>query len=110
MTNHRLHAAVTGLLLSSLVSGCAHIGPSAETQAFIRYDEIAPKFTQEEKNALTWEEKLAIYNTLIEPGHRLICQRERQTGSKRIVARCFSETEVEENREAAQDFLRLGSS
>jgi len=110
MTNHRLHAALAGLLLSSLVAGCAHVGPSAATEAFYRYDEIAPKFTQAEKDALSWEEKLAIYNTLIEPGHRLICQRERPTGSKHIVARCFSELEVEENREAAQEFLRLGSS
>lgn len=110
MHTYRLTAGLTGLLISSLITGCANIGPSAETEAFMRYDEIAPKFTQEEKNALTWEEKLAIYNTLMEPGHRLICQRERLTGSKRIVARCFSETEVKENREAAQEFLRLGSS
>lgn len=110
MTNHRLYAAVAGLLLSSIVAGCAHIGPSAATEAFMRYDEIAPKFTQDEKDSLNWEEKLAIYNTLIEPGHRLICQRERRTGSKQIVARCFSEIEVREHREAAQEFLRLGSS
>ena len=110
MQDYRLRAGLAGLLISSLVAGCAQIGPSAETEAFMRYDEIAPKFTQEEKDALTWEEKLAIYNTLIEPGHRLICQRERPTGSKRIVARCFSEAEVEDNRESAQEFLRLGSS
>ena len=111
MTKHRLHITTAAFLLSSLVvAGCAQIGPSAETQAYIRYDEIAPKFTQEEKDALTWEEKLAIYNTLMEPGYRLVCRRERVTGSKRIVARCFSENELEENREAAQEFLRLGRS
>ena len=110
MYQHRLRTGLAGLLTAALMSGCAQFGPSAETQAIMRYDEIAPKFTQEEKDALTWEEKLAIYNTLMEPGYRLVCRRERVTGSKRFVARCFSENELEENREAAQEWLRLGRS
>jgi hypothetical protein len=110
MHRYRLRAGIAGLLTSLLVAGCAQIGPSAETQAFMRYDEIAPKFTQEEKDTLSWEEKLAIYNALMEPGYRLVCRRERVTGSKQLLARCFSERELEDNRQAAQEWLRLGRS
>ena len=95
--------AVGLLLLGS--SGCAYIGPSAEAKEWERYREYAPKFTDEEKQNMTVEEKLAIYNAHVVEREKLTCSYERVTGSHIKVARCFTANELHEQREAAREFL-----
>ena len=101
--------AITGMTLVALValatSGCAYVGPSAEAKHWERYKEYAPKFTDDEKRNMSWDEKLAIYNAHVHPSQRLTCHEGRMTGSHQIVVRCFTAEELEEAEEAARDFM-----
>ena len=101
--------AVAGLTVAALTaltaSGCAYMGPSAEAKHWERYKEYAPKFTDEEKRNMTLDEKLAIYNAHVHPSERLTCAEGKITGSHQNVVRCFTNSEIEEQQEAAREFM-----
>jgi hypothetical protein len=94
-------------------SACSYVGPSAEAKHWERYKEYAPKFTDEEKRNMSLDEKLAIYNAHVHPSQRLTCSPGKMTGSHQPTMRCFTESELEEQQEAAREFMlsaRRGSS
>lgn len=91
---------------SVLLSGCAYVKPSADARSMARYEEHAPKFTDEEKANMSVDEKLAIYNAHIAIRHQLVCRRERLTGSHFRVQRCFTRDELNAQQEAAEAFMR----
>ncbi len=91
---------------SVLTSGCAYVGPSKDARAMARYEEYAPKFTDEEKANMSVDEKLAIYNANIALNHQLVCRREKVTGSHFRVHRCFTREELTAQQEAAEEFMR----
>lgn len=66
--------------------------------------EDAPRFTEAEKAEMTTEEKVAIYNeSMSEEKDRLVCRREKRTGSHRMYTVCFTREEIESDRQSAQD-------
>jgi hypothetical protein len=88
------------------LSGCAYVKPSADARSMSRYEEYAPKFTDEEKANMSVDEKLAIYNANIAIKHQLVCRRETLTGSHFKVHRCFTREEMTAQQEAAEAFMR----
>ena len=88
------------------LSGCAYMKPSSDARAMERYEEYAPKFTDEEKANMSVDEKLAIYNAHIAIKHQLVCRRETVTGSHFKVNRCFTREELNAQQEAAEAFMR----
>jgi hypothetical protein len=99
-------AMMTLVAASVLTTGCAYVGPSADAKAMARYEEFAPKFTDEEKANMSADEKLAIYNANIALNQTLVCRRERITGSHFRVHRCFTREELDAQQEAAEAFMR----
>ena len=99
-------ALMTLAAASVLMTGCAYVGPSADAKAMKRYDDYAPKFTDEEKANMSADEKLAIYNANIALNHQLVCRRETITGSHFKVHRCFTREELDAQQEAAEAFMR----
>ncbi len=101
--------AIGGMIVVALValgtSACAYVGPSAEAKHWERYKEYAPKFTNEEKDNMTMDEKLAIYNAHVHPSQRLTCMEDEITGSHQKVVRCFTEEERAAQQETARDFM-----
>ena len=93
-------------VLALLVSGCSYVGPSPEARKQARYNEYAPKFTEEQKRNMTLDEKLAIYNAHVAPEDQLVCRIEPVTGSHHKGPRCFTRVEMEEMRTAAEEFMR----
>jgi hypothetical protein len=94
------------LALGVALSGCAYMKPTADARAQQRYEEYAPKFTDEEKANMSVDEKLAIYNANIAIKHQLVCRRETLTGSHFKVHRCFTREELDAQQEAAEAFMR----
>lgn len=90
------------------LSGCAYVGPSPDAKAKEQYETYGPKFTDEEKAQLSPEEKVAVYNNEVREKDRLVCRRERPTGSHLQRTRCFTREEMEQARMAAETILREG--
>jgi hypothetical protein len=88
------------------LSGCAYMKPSSDARAMQRYEDYAPKFTDEEKANMSVDEKLAIYNANIAIKHQLVCRRETLTGSHFKVHRCFTREELDAQQAAAESFMR----
>ena len=102
----RLIGGVVVIALMALgSSACSYVGPSAEAKHWERYREYAPKFTDEEKRNMTLDEKLAIYNAHVHPSQRLTCAEGKITGSHQPTMRCFTESELEQQQEAAREFM-----
>lgn len=93
-------------VVALLAAGCTQLGPSPEARKQARYNEYAPKFTDEQKENMTLDEKLAIYNAHVVPEDQLVCRVERRTGSHHRGPRCFTRGEMEEMRLAAEEFMR----
>jgi len=94
------------LAIGLVTSGCAYIGPTNDAKQMDRYEEYAPKFTDEEKTNMSVDEKLAIYNANIALNHQLVCRRETITGSHFKAHRCFTREELSTQQEAAEHFMR----
>ncbi|HUO83411.1 MAG TPA: hypothetical protein VM616_11210 [Gammaproteobacteria bacterium] len=80
------------------VAGCAS-SASKDTAS-------GPKYTAEEKAAMTEEEKLAIYNENVRDKDRVTCTAQRSTGSHMTRRVCKSAEQRRVEREAAEDSLR----
>lgn len=80
------------------ISGCAAQSESATA--------AGPKFTEEEKAAMTEEEKLAIYNEQVREEERVTCRPERTTGSHMQRRTCRTAQEKRLEREAAEEAMR----
>lgn len=65
-----------------------------------------PTFAKSEKDAMTLDEKLAIYNANKTEQHKVICVGEKITGSRLRRTVCTTQAERDANRRAQQDELR----
>lgn len=92
-----LRAALVFSVLA-IVAGCA--SPATRDAA------SGPKFTEEEKAAMTEEEKLAIYNEQVREQDRVTCRPQRTTGSHMTRRVCRSAEDVRAEREAAEQAIR----
>lgn len=83
------------------LSGCASHKSADEDQAAQR-----SQYTEEEKAAMTHEEKVAAYNSEAEDKEQLVCRRERAVGTHFQRTRCYTRKELEEAQQAARDTLQ----
>ena len=96
--------ALTGvaILLTGLV-GCSSMPKSQTTKDL----ETAPQYTQEEKDAMTEEEKVALYNeSMSTQKQKVVCRREKPLGSHISKTVCRTQDEIELDRELAKESLR----
>jgi hypothetical protein len=97
MMQATLRAALIVTALAA-VAGCAS---SASKDAA-----SGPKYTAEEKAAMTEEEKLAIYNENVRDKDQVTCSAQRSTGSHMTRRVCKSAAQRAAEQEAAEDSLR----
>lgn len=95
--------AACGLMV---LGGCSTIGPTPEAREKQQYEEFGPKFTDEEKAAMSTEQKLAVYNLNMERKDKLVCRGERPTGTRFKVTRCFTRQEMDDIRRTSQEWMR----
>ena len=99
-------------LAAVAITGCA--SGAANVPGAVKTAQVAPTFTQQEKDQMTDEEKVAIYNTQEEEKDQIICRRTQITGShrKRTVCRSLAQIrlEQEEARRTMQDIQIGGAS
>lgn len=102
----RYSMQIVSIAAFAALCGCEHIKPSPDAQAKQRYETYGPKFTEEEKAAMTAEEKVALYNAEVRPQDRIICRREKVLGSHFRTERCFTQAELDEQERAANEMMR----
>lgn len=90
-------AALFAVGLAGL-SGCASQGGTASADA--------PKFTEEEKAAMSEEEKLAIYNAQLQEKDRVKCERVQRVGTRLGTRVCSTAAERAAEQESAKEALR----
>ena len=95
---HLLAAVAIGLFLA----GCSSVGPTTARQN----EELGPTFTEAEKEEMTTEQKVAVYNEQQEEKDQLVCRRERPVGSRMIKTVCYTRAEIEEMSRTAQDEMK----
>ena len=104
-----MRSVTTGMavgFLTLVVAGCAAVKPHSETLNKRQYEEFGPKFTDEQKSAMSIEQKLAIYNEHHPRDEQLVCHEYRPTGSHQIAHRCMTRAERKQAMEDAQEFMR----
>ena len=84
-------------LAAIAITGCA--SGAGNAPGAVRTAQISPTFTQEEKDQMTDEEKVAIYNSQEEEKNQIICRRVQITGShrKRTVCRTIEQIQLEQD-------------
>lgn len=91
-------AFVIGLALG--LAACAN------PDALPRGSVAVPDYTPEEVEAMSTEEKIAVYNANAEgQDDELVCRRERAVGTHFRRTRCYTRAELREMEEAAQQSL-----
>jgi predicted component of type VI protein secretion system len=100
MTNWKMAMAATALTLA--LSACSSM-PEHQSTIDARN---GPTFTQEEKDAMSTEEKVALYNAEVREQDQLVCRRERIVGSRLTKTRCLSQAEWQALHENSQEALR----
>jgi predicted kinase len=87
----------------ALTAGCSSMPTSQTTQDL----QTAPQFTEEEKEAMTTDEKAAVYNeSMSRERDEIVCRRQHVVGSHFKKTVCRTRAEIEAEREAAQMALR----
>lgn len=67
----------------------------------------APQYTQEEKDAMTEEQKIALYNeSMSQEKSKVVCRREKPIGSHMTKTVCRTRAEIEQDQENSQESLR----
>ena len=92
---------LAAVILTALLAGCSSMPESTAT----KNSQLGPAYTEEEKAAMSTEEKVAIYNEQQEERDKLVCRRERPVGSRMVTTVCRSRAEIEEERKSAQEAL-----
>lgn len=88
-----------------MVMGTVACSSMPESQATVDA-RSGPQFTQEQKDAMTTDEKVALYNEEVREEDEIVCRRERSVGSRMNRTRCFSRSEREANQDESQEALR----
>lgn len=69
--------------------------------------EVAPQYSQEQKDAMSEEQKVALYNeSMSQEKDRVVCRRERPIGSHISRTVCRTRAEIEQDREMSRESLR----
>ena len=94
---------LTGLIVAMMgLSACSSM-PKSQTSKDL---DTAPQYTQEEKDAMTEEERVALYNeTMSQEKNKVVCRREKPLGSHMTKTVCRTQSEMERDREEARDAL-----
>ena len=100
MQTKYLLVALAGVLIMGCASGAGDVPATVETT------QAPPEFSQEEKDQMTTEEKVAIYNTQEEEKNQIICRRTQITGSHRKRTVCRTIAQIEEDQENAKRSLQ----
>ncbi len=102
MSRHLSGAGVVVLavLTVSVMVGCA----STEYQG-TKDVKAGPTFTDSEKESMSEEEKIAIYNAQVREKDQVVCRRQVTTGSHRKRTVCFTRAEKEKAEESARRSL-----
>lgn len=87
-------------LLAGLVAACT---PAAPDPAMTRYQEYGPKFTEEQKAAMSEEQKVDIYNHHVPRDEELVCRNESPVGSHFKKMNCRSRAQIREERREQED-------
>ena len=83
----------------ALTTGCSSMPTSQTTQDL----QDAPQFSEEEKAAMTTDEKVAVYNeSMSEESNEIVCRRQHVVGSHFKKTVCRTRAEIEAERKAAQ--------
>jgi len=84
------------------VTACSSLPTSQATKDL----DVAPVYTQEEKDAMTEDEKIAAYNDSMSQGRdKLVCRREVIVGTHFKQTVCRTQGEIEDERKSAQEAL-----
>ena len=97
--------AVRNLLPVLMVIGISACSSMPESQATVDARN-GPQFTQDEKDAMDTDDKVALYNNEVREEDQIVCRRERTVGSRMNTTRCFSRSERQASQEESQEALR----
>ena len=87
----------------ALTAGCSSMPASQTTKDL----QDAPTYTQEEKDAMTEEEKVALYNeSMSDDQNEIVCRRQHVVGSHFKKNVCKTRAEMALEQESAQEALR----
>ncbi|UCC14476.1 MAG: hypothetical protein JSW21_00435 [Gammaproteobacteria bacterium] len=92
----------TMIALTLALAACSSLPTSSATKDL----QVAPAYTQEEKDAMTEEEKVAAYNeSMSQDRDEIVCRRVQVTGSHFKQTVCKTRAEMEQERQDAQDAI-----
>lgn len=92
-----LMLAVTG------VAACSSMPASQTTKDL----QTAPQYTDAEKNAMTEEQKIALYNeSMSQEKNKVVCRRTKPVGSHMTKTVCRTRAEIAQDQEMSQEALR----
>ena len=100
-----MHKSITSLAPVMVVIALTACSSMPESQATVDARN-GPEFTQEQKDAMSSDEKVALFNAEVREQDELVCRRERTVGSRMNKTRCFSRSEQKANQEESQEALR----
>jgi hypothetical protein len=93
----------TGLIVAVMGLGACSSMPKSQPTKDL---ETAPQYTQEEKDAMTEEERIALYNeSMSQKKNKVVCRREKPLGSHMTKTVCRTQEEIELDRELARESL-----
>ena len=105
MINKAISMALAAILVG--LTACSSGMPVSQTTKDLQE---APQFSQQEKDSMSTEEKLAVYNeSMTDDANKLVCRREKTVGSHMVRTRCKTRREIEQDRWHAQETLRDAS-
>lgn len=93
----------TGLIIAVMGLGACSSMPKSTTSKDL---DTAQQYTQEEKDAMTEEERVALYNeSMSQKKNKVVCRREKPLGSHMTKTVCRTQAEIEIDREMAKESL-----
>lgn len=96
---------IPAVLALAMAAGCSNMPTSQTTNDL----DVAPVYTQEEKDAMTEEQKVALYNeSMSQEKNKVVCRREEVLGSHFRKTVCKTQGEIDDERRAAQDAMGAG--
>lgn len=99
---NKIAVTLMSAFILSVTAGCSSMPTSQTTQDL----QTAPQFTEEEKEAMSTDEKVAVYNeSMSQERDELVCRREHVVGSHFKKTVCKTRAEMEAERRSAQDAL-----
>jgi hypothetical protein len=99
---NKIAVTLMSACILAVTAGCSSMPASQTTRDL----QSAPQFSEEEKAAMTTEEKVAVYNeSMSQERDELVCRREHVVGSHFKKTVCRTRAEIEAERRSAQDAM-----